>query len=134
MKYRVVVITIISALFFCLIMVSASLSPFPSSAKNEFNSFGMWVNVGLILFFYILPLILYMMGVKAMKYVMAAFCGLGLLISFSIVALSFVVGEIANNISDFLAVIILCIFALIINIIWYIVVFKNKKKADLPYA
>jgi len=111
-------------------MFAASLAPFPDT--GEFNSVGMWLNIIFLLVFYILSLILYRVGVKGMKYVMAVFCGLGLLISFSIIVLSLVLGTVnvlgaVNNISDFLTVIVLCAMAFICNIIWYIVAFKKER-------
>lgn len=125
MKNGVTLMTIISGLFFCSIMIAASLSPFPD--PGEFNSLGMWLNIMLLLFFYILSLVLYGAGVKGMKYVMAVFCGIGLLISLSIIALSLVIGAFAYNISDFQSVIALCVMATVSNIVWYVVAFNKRR-------
>lgn len=125
MRNGVIVMTIISGLLFSFIMVSSSLSPFPS--PDEFNSLGMWANVIFLLFFYVLSLIVYMAGVKAMKYVMAVFCGIGLLMAVSIIALAIIIGAVNSNIFDFIGVIVLCMMALIVNVVWYIVTFKRKK-------
>ncbi|MFJ5566174.1 DUF5391 family protein [Lysinibacillus xylanilyticus] len=123
MRNGVILMTIISGLLFCFIMIVASLTPFPD--PGEFNSLGMWLNIIMFLVFYILSLILYWVGVKGMKYVMAVFCGVGLLISLSIIVLAFVLGTVTYNVSDFLYVIVLCVMSLIANIVWYIVAFKK---------
>ena len=123
MRNGVILMTIISGLLFCFIMIAVSLSPLPD--PGGFNSLGMWLNIILFLVFYILSLILYWVGVKAMKYVMAVFCGLGLFISLSIIVMAFVMGTVTYNISDFLYVIVLCVMALIANIVWYIVAFNK---------
>ncbi|MEY9978757.1 DUF5391 family protein [Lysinibacillus sp. RC79] len=124
MRNGVILMTTISGLLFCFIMIAASLSPFPD--PGGFNSLGMWLNIIMFLVFYILSLILYWVGVKGMKYVMAVFCGVGLLISLSIIGLAFVKGMVTYNVSDFLYVIVLCVMSLIANIVWYIVAFKQS--------
>lgn len=43
---------------------------------NQFNSPEMWLTIGFILLCYILPLIIYMLGVDMIRYVMAILCGL----------------------------------------------------------
>jgi len=125
MRYNVVVMTIISGLLFCLIMVSGTLSPFPGN--DEFNSLGMWMNIGMMLFFYGLSLLLYMAGIKPMTYIMAVFCGIGLLISISILVLSFIFGTVNNNITEYLGLILLCMLATFVNFIWYSVAFSKKQ-------
>ncbi|MGE7947550.1 DUF5391 family protein [Lysinibacillus sp. NPDC093688] len=123
MRNGVILMTIISGLLFCFIMIAVSLTPLPD--PGGFNSLGMWLNIIMFLVFYILSLILYWVGVKGMKYVMAVFCGVGLLISLSIIVLAFVMGTVTYNVSDFLYVIVLCVMSLIANIVWYIVAFKK---------
>lgn len=73
-KNRVVIMTAISAFLFCAMIAAASLSPLADtgSSANQFNSIGMWSAIGMILVFYLIPILIYMLGVDAMRYVMAA--------------------------------------------------------------
>src|SRR5699024_1095708 len=50
MRNEIIVMTSVSGLLFCFIMVFSSLSPMPYG--DAFNSVGMWSNIGFMLFFY----------------------------------------------------------------------------------
>src|SRR5699024_5861028 len=88
MRYSIIVVTAVSGCLFCSIMIFSTISPLPRG--DSFNSAGMWINVALLLFVYILSLVFYIAGFNWMKYVMAVFCGLGLLTSLSIVAITLI--------------------------------------------
>ena len=72
--------TLLSALMFCLLPVLVSLSPLAETGPNanRFNSAGMWAAVGQILVIYAVPLIMYILGVRGMKIIMAVFAESGL--------------------------------------------------------
>ncbi|CAG9615052.1 hypothetical protein BACCIP111899_04288 [Bacillus rhizoplanae] len=80
-KSRVIFMTLVSALLFCSLLIAGSLSPLADSGPraNKFGTMGMWTAIGMALSTYLLPLILYIAGLNIMKFVMAVFCGLGLL-------------------------------------------------------
>ncbi|MEK1831277.1 DUF5391 family protein [Priestia megaterium] len=70
-----IVTTLLSALFFCFILVLGSLSPLADSGPNvnTFGSTGLWLSLSMILFLYLLPLAFYMVGIHFSKFIMAAF-------------------------------------------------------------
>ncbi|WP_406542670.1 DUF5391 family protein [Clostridium ljungdahlii] len=69
---------------FCSLIVISSLSPLANSgpSANKFNSFGMWLSVGIVLLLYILPLIIYILGIRAVRFVMAFVLAIGILSDF----------------------------------------------------
>ncbi|WP_256217078.1 DUF5391 family protein [Bacillus sp. 491mf] len=124
-KFRVIFMTLVSALLFCSLIVAGSLSPLTDSGPkaNKFGTYGMWASIGMILVFYILPLILYMVGVNVMKIVMAVFCGFGILTILTILVVILTMGK-----SPILLV--LCIATLIANILWYFMAFHSPSKLN----
>lgn len=124
-KSRIIFMTLVSALFFCSLLVAASLSPLADSGPNanKFGTFNMWVSIGMVLAFYILPLILYIVGVHIMKLIMAVFCGVGLLM-----CLTTLVVILTMEISPTLLV--LCIATLIVNVMWYFIAFRSSSKPN----
>ncbi|WP_081415207.1 DUF5391 family protein [Ectobacillus panaciterrae] len=134
-KNSVVITTLISALFFCSILILGSLSPLADSGPNAntFGSLNMWLSIGMILILYILPLVLYMLGVNFSKFVMAAFCSIGLLITVTIVLIMLVLvlvkaENFSENLIPSLGVIGSCLGATITNIIWFVIAFKSSSK------
>jgi len=130
---RIVLVTLISAFLFCSLLVTSSLSPLSKTGPNaiEFNSFGLWLDIGIILLCYTLPLIAYIKGVYAMKYLMATFSWFGILLTFLIVIV--VLSTPVGKPSDFIGVIVICIASLITNIIWFAIAFslsRNFHKAS----
>ncbi|MEW5593636.1 DUF5391 family protein [Peribacillus frigoritolerans] len=124
-KSKIILTTIVSAVLFCSLLVVSSLSDFGPNA-NEFGDLGMWSSVGTVLVFYLLPLIIYILGVDAMKIVMAIFCGIGLLVIVTIIlVMTFMDIFSSSNLIVSVGAIILCIAALISNIVWYFVAFKS---------
>ncbi|MFJ8529526.1 DUF5391 family protein [Bacillus sp. NPDC094106] len=129
-KSSIVFVTFVSALLFCSVLVAISLSPLADLGPNAntFNSLGMWKSIGMILLFYIVPLLLYIGGVKAIQFIMAFLCVMGLFVNLVILAVVFITIR-ANdyNASSFLGVIILCAAVSITNVIWFFVAFRSKR-------
>ncbi|MEH7463324.1 DUF5391 family protein [Bacillus thuringiensis] len=122
-KSRVIFMTLVSALLFCAMLVAASLSPLADSGPNanKFGNSNMWASISIVLVFYILPLILYMVGLHIMKIVMAVFCGLGLLMSLTVLVITLTIGLSTT-------LLVLCIATLIVNVMWYIIAFRSSSK------
>ncbi|PFW87557.1 hypothetical protein COL32_27340 [Bacillus pseudomycoides] len=129
-KSGIVFVTLVSALLFCSVLVSASLSPLSDlrSNANKFNSLGMWTSIGEILVFYVVPLLLYIAGIKAMRFIMAVLCGMGLFINLVILASVFIIMRVNDySLSSVLGVIIFCSAVSLTNIIWFFVAFRSNK-------
>ncbi|WP_394553962.1 hypothetical protein C1N61_17675 [Priestia aryabhattai] len=131
-KNSVAITTLLSALFFCFILVLASLSPLADSGPNvnTFGSVGMWLSLGMILFLYLLPLAFYLLGMHFLKFVMAAFCSIGLLIAASTLLLMpalflFGLEDFSGNLASIIGVMISCLGLLITNIVWFVAPFKR---------
>ncbi|MDF2013889.1 DUF5391 family protein [Priestia megaterium] len=126
-KSSIILATIVSAILLCSLLIVSSLSSLSDSGPNvnKFADVGMWSSVGTILVFYLLPLIIYALGVDSMRIVMAVFCGLGMLIVITVL-LVMVFMDIfsSNNLIISIGAISLGIAALISNIIWYVVAFR----------
>ncbi|MEN1936679.1 DUF5391 family protein [Paenibacillus sp. 102] len=129
-KSSIVFVTLISAFFFCAVLVVPSLSPLADFGPNanKFNSLGMWKSIGTILLFYSVPLLLYIAGVNAMRFIMAILCGIGIFINLVILAVVCIIMLASDyNASSFLGVIIVCTAVIITNIIWFFVAFRSKR-------
>src|SRR5699024_2607285 len=125
MRYSIIVVTAVSGCLFCSIMIFSTLSPLPRG--DSFNSAGMWINVALLLFVYILSLVFYIAGFNCMNYVIAVFCGLCLLFSLSIVALTLIVIAWISSVSGFLMLLLLSSLATLTNISRYVVAFRKSR-------
>ncbi|PHB30756.1 hypothetical protein COE80_03725 [Bacillus pseudomycoides] len=129
-KSGIVFVTLVSALLFCSVLVSASLSPLSDlgSNANKFNSLGMWTSIGEILVFYVVPLLLYIAGIQVMRFIMAVLCGMGLFINLVILASVFIIMRVNDySLSSVLGVIIFCSAVSLTNIIWFFVAFRSNK-------
>ncbi|OAA89319.1 DUF5391 family protein [Clostridium ljungdahlii] len=126
-KYKVIFITLVSAVLFCSLIVISSLSPLANSGPhaNKFNSFGMWLSVGIVLLLYILPLIIYILGIRAVRFVMAFVLAIGVLSDFSLMTVVFMSSLFAKN-SLYTLIGVICIASLIVNAIWFLVVFRSS--------
>ncbi|MEC1611781.1 DUF5391 family protein [Bacillus mojavensis] len=127
-KNRVVIMTATSAFLFCAIIAAASLSPLvdTGSSANQFNYIGMWSAIGMILVFYLIPILIYMLGVDAMRFVMAALCGMGLLIHLSTAAIVLMISIFGDHpLSDVITVMVLCLASATVNIIWFFAAFRS---------
>ncbi|KXY56747.1 DUF5391 family protein [Bacillus cereus] len=126
-KKWIIIVTLISAVLFCSLLIASSLSPLADSGPkaNKFGSIGMWSSIGIILVLYIVPLSSYIAGANSMKYIMAVFCGFGLMIDFSILGVILFMNKSEQIIPNLLGPLSFCIAGLIINIIWLIVAFRT---------
>lgn len=125
-KIGVMVMTSISALLFCALVIAVSLSPLSEWGPNanKFGSTGMWAAIGMILVSYILPLMLYMLGAGFMRYIMAIFCGIGIFMIMIIIGVGLLL-EFGTT-SNF--VLPIGIAGIIVNVIWFFVSFRSTKK------
>jgi hypothetical protein len=128
-RKKVTIITLISAILFCSMTIVASLSPLSEVGKNanQFNSLGMWLSIAMILFFYIVPLLMYRTGLEWVKYIMAVFCALGLLTLISIMFSIAIFGVAKNMLPSLISLLVICGMASITNIIWFFVALPTKK-------
>ncbi|OAA93287.1 DUF5391 domain-containing protein [Clostridium coskatii] len=128
-KYKVIFITLVSAVLFCSLIVISSLSPLTNSGPNanKFNSFGMWLSVGIVLLLYIVPLIIYILGIRAVRFVMAFVLAVGILSDFSLTTVVFMSSLFAKNLL-YTLIGVICIVSLIVNAIWFLVVFRSSSK------
>ncbi|MEC1543496.1 DUF5391 family protein [Bacillus halotolerans] len=127
-KNSVAIMTAISAFLFCAMIVAASLSPLAGTggAANQFNSVGMWSAIGMIFVLYFIPLIIYMLGVDAMRYVMAVLCGFGLLIHLSSAGFILMYSFFSDHpFSDVIFVIGISLAAAAVNVIWFVAAFRS---------
>ncbi|MGF7534754.1 DUF5391 family protein [Bacillus mexicanus] len=127
-KNSVAIMTIISAFLFCGMIAAASLSPLAGSggAANQFNSAGMWSAIGMILVLYFIPFIIYMLGVEAMRYVMAVLCGFGLLIHLSTAGFILMFSFFSDHLlSEVIFVIGVSLAAAAVNVIWFVAAFRS---------
>lgn len=127
-KSGVVLMTLVSALLFCSFIVVSSLSPLADSGPtaNEFNSLGMWAAIGFVLALYIIPLIIYVLGVDAMRIVMAVLCGFGLLIGVLAAVGILLFGAVTDTMPALMGVISVSIAMCIANVIWFFVAFRTS--------
>ncbi|MFD3449525.1 DUF5391 family protein [Microbacteriaceae bacterium 4G12] len=126
-KKKVMITTVLSAILFCSLVVVSSLSPLADSGPttNKFGSLGMWASIGIVLALYIIPLVCYMAGMDWMRFVMATFCSVGLLMNLFTFLFILGISVFDSGASDLLGVIVLCIAATLINIIWFVVAFRS---------
>lgn len=129
----IMIVTMISALLFCSLIIMISLSPLAESGPNanEFGSLGMWSAVGMILVLYILPLIIYKAGLTAMRYIMAIFCGIGILVNVASMGIVLLVNVKVSHFPYLSEIIGISIAAVIVNIIWFFVAFLSSKKPSV---
>ncbi|MGQ5178203.1 DUF5391 family protein [Bacillus halotolerans] len=127
-KNSVAIMTAISAFLFCAMIAAASLSPLAGTggAANQFNLVGMWSAIGMIFVLYFIPLIIYMLGVDAMRYVMAVLCGFGLLIHLSSAGFILMYSFFSDHpFSDVIFVIGISLAAAAVNVIWFVAAFRS---------
>ncbi|MBG9770854.1 DUF5391 family protein [Bacillus vallismortis] len=130
-KKSVAIMTVISAFLFCAMIAAASLSPLSETggAANQFNSVGMWSAIGMVLVLYFIPFLIYMLGVDAMRYVMAVLCAFGLLIHLSTAGFILLFGLFSEDLlSEVIFVIGVCLAAAAVNVIWFVAAFRSDSK------
>ncbi|AJC25518.1 MULTISPECIES: DUF5391 family protein [Bacillus] len=130
-KKGAVAVTLLSALLFCLLPVLVSLSPLAETGPNanRFNSAGMWAAVGQIFVIYAIPLILYMLGIRVMKIIMAVFCGIGLIICAAVLLVALLTAiSLGQELSLYYGLFVWSGAAFIVNVVWYIAAFRSSPK------
>ncbi|MGX6413659.1 DUF5391 family protein [Bacillus amyloliquefaciens] len=130
-KKGAVAVTLLSALLFCLLPVLVSLSPLAETRPNanRFNSAGMWAAVGQIFVIYAVPLILYMLGIRVMKIIMAVFCGIGLIICAAVLLVALLTAiSLGQELSLYYGLFVWSGAAFIVNVVWYIAAFRSSPK------
>ncbi|QQD81976.1 DUF5391 family protein [Bacillus siamensis] len=130
-KKGTVAVTLLSALMFCLLPVIVSLSPLAETGPNanRFNSAGMWAAVGQILVIYAVPFIMYVLGVRVMKIIMAVFCGIGLIICAAVLLVALLVAiSLGQELSLYYGLFVWSGAAFIVNVVWYIAAFRSSPK------
>ncbi|PEJ33298.1 hypothetical protein CN689_12265 [Peribacillus butanolivorans] len=131
----IIFMTLLSAVLFCALLITISLSPLADIGPNanQFGSSGMWISIGMVLVFYLLPLIIYWLGIDIMRFVLALFCGGGLLINSSIIVAVLVIAKFKDISAIYIASIIgLCLAAIIVNILWFFIAFRSPSAKDNP--
>ncbi|MEC0419711.1 DUF5391 family protein, partial [Bacillus subtilis] len=106
----------------------SSLTPLAGTgaAANQFNSAGLWSAVGMILVLYFIPFLVYMLGVDAMRYVMAVLCGFGLLIHLSSAGFILMFSFFSDHLlSEVIFVFGVSLAAAAVNVIWFVVAFRQ---------
>ncbi|UZD74091.1 DUF5391 domain-containing protein [Bacillus siamensis] len=130
-KKGTVAVTLLSALMFCLLPVIVSLSPLAETGPNanRFNSAGMWAAVGQIFVLYAVPFIMYILGVRVMKIIMAVFCGIGLIICAAVLLVALLTAiSLGQELSLYYGLFVWSSAAFIVNVIWYIAAFRSSPK------
>ncbi|WP_101287695.1 DUF5391 family protein [Bacillus sp. SJ-10] len=126
-----VAVTLLSALLFCLLPVLVSLSPLAETGPNanRFNSAGMWAAVGQILVIYAVPLIMYILGIRVMKIIMAVFCGIGFIICAAVLLVTLLTAiSLGQELSLYYGLLVWSGAAFIVNVVWYIAAFRSSPK------
>ncbi|MCM3105160.1 DUF5391 family protein [Bacillus velezensis] len=130
-KKGAVAVTLLSALLFCLLPVLVSLSPLAETGPNanRFNSAGMWAAVGQIFVIYAVPLILYILGIRVMKIIMAVFCGIGLIICAAVLLVALLTAiSLEQELFLYYGLFVWSGAAFIVNVVWYIAAFRSSPK------
>ncbi|MGE7835293.1 DUF5391 family protein [Viridibacillus arvi] len=128
-KKGVIIMTLISAILFCSLLVVSSLTPISDLGPNanKFGSVGMWLGMVMILFCYLLPVILFLAGINSMKFFMAILCGFGILIFTATMGTVLILGFVQNIVPEIFGVVAICLAAIIVNISWFFVAFRPSK-------
>ncbi|MFF2589166.1 DUF5391 family protein [Peribacillus butanolivorans] len=131
----IIFMTLLSAVLFCALLITISLSPLADIGPNanQFGSLGMWISIGMVLVFYLLPLIIYWMGLDVIRFVLALFCCGGLLINSSIIVAVLVIAKFKDIGDIYIASITgLCLAAIIVNILWFFIAFRSPSAKNNP--
>ncbi|KNE22561.1 hypothetical protein AFK71_01600 [Virgibacillus pantothenticus] len=129
-KKYLIALTILSAFLFCGLIIVTSLSPLSELGDNanQFNSKGMWLSIAMILIFYLVPFILYTVGLNWMKIVMAVFCTIGIVMLLSTIVMVAIIGLINDNMLQLSSVMVISGMGVLVNIIWFFVAFRAREK------
>lgn len=85
--------------------------------------------VGQILVIYAVPLIMYILGVRGMKIIMAVFCGIGLIICAAVLLVALLTAiSLGQELSLYYGLFVWSGAAFIVNVVWYIAAFRSSPK------
>ncbi|KHF40644.1 DUF5391 family protein [Halalkalibacter okhensis] len=130
-NFSAILLTSLSALLFCALIVVGSLSPLANlgANANQFGDLGMWLAIAMVILCYSLPTILYFLSVSAMKVMMTIFCALGIIIhTFIILVLSVMTFIHVSLTPTILGIFGLSFASILLNFIWLFVVFGKLPK------
>lgn len=132
-KNKIIGMTLFSALLFCMVIVMCSLSPLSETGPNanQFNSIGMWSSIAMIFVLYIIPVLLYGVGLEWMKYVMGVFCSFGLLALLPMIGIVLFFGAMNGFTLSLIGVIIVSGLNVLVNTFWFFMTFSNTTKTTL---
>src|SRR5699024_10843068 len=127
-RSNIIMMTIVSALSFCVFIILGSLSPLANLGKNanQFNSVEMWLAIMLVVVIYVISLMLFLIYPKVGKILLAIFCGLGIITFSSSFTMFTLLGITLNILPSLISLLIICAIGVIINIIWYAVAYRGK--------
>ena len=130
-KKKIIGMTLFSALLFCMVIVMCSLSPLSDTSvnANQFNSIGMWLSIAMMFVLYLVPLLLYGIGLEWMKYVMSIFCSLGLLALLPMIGIVLFIGAMNGFTLSLIGVVVISGMNVLINTIWFFTTFSKGSKA-----
>lgn len=122
---KINILTVILALFWSLIIVSATLSPFAYSVgtQNQTGDMGMWSGIGVILILFFFPLYFYNHGSNGAKIALSIIIGIFILGSIALSGLAFLFLVKGFSFSLVL-IVILGILYIVFSIAWYAFLFK----------
>src|SRR5699024_10761782 len=108
----------------------ASLTPLSSIGKvaGEFDFTGLYTKIMFIVFIYLVPYTLYLVGIPSIKYVMAILCSIGCLIAIiKCFAILFAIYRMSEPFYYFLIPLVVSSSLWCINFIWFIAGFVPTK-------
>lgn len=133
----ITIVTIISAITFCALIIFASLSPLTTIGENanQFNSLEMWLSIAFVITSYLIPLMLYYIYPKLGKIMLAICCGIGVIIFLSSFAIFILLGFVLKMMSSLITILVICSIGVMINIIWFAVAYTHRQNTnkDITY-
>jgi len=143
-KHKFVISTLLSAALFELLIIAVSISPFAGRGNaNYWGGRGIIYSLIMVALMYIIPLILYGVNIKGMKYLLAfeiAIFTIGTGVIYIVVCpfgyvgvVAMIMDNIRNNMELTncicnIVIKIICLLEIICNIIWYIINFSKRNR------
>jgi len=126
-KKQVLTWTILSAILYIAMIIVSSISPLSKMGENAntFNSVGMWISIGMVVFFYVLFCLPYFLGMEFMKYVMTVCCAIGLMGFISVLGISAVLLFVKSISLSIIVLAMIGVAGIIISIKWFHAAYKN---------
>ncbi|PGK51734.1 hypothetical protein CN918_28500 [Priestia megaterium] len=134
----VIIVTLLSMICCCASVIFGSLTPIAETGPhaNKFGSPGMWSAIISLVLLYVISLMMYVRGIKFIKYIMAVFCAIGLMMSiafaFDAIVTILIKGPSGADYVPFaIGLAVSGVLGTVVNIIWFPLVFKKTKKAHI---